>query len=258
MPDVLYDVDGAVARITLNRPQSHNALTLESMRLLEEYSDRARHDDAVRAVVLTGAGERAFCAGADLRDMAPSPPSLQQLLNPDHALRPDEGLALSKPVVAAVNGHCLGGGLTLLLATDIRIAVPHATFGLPEAGWGLLASCGGTQRLVRQLPHAVAMDMLLRGTRLDAESAARWVLVNELAAPAELLATAVEAAQEIAARAPLAVQATKELALRSHDVTTETGLRLEAVLVRLLQHTEDAGEGVRAWTERRPPRYEGR
>jgi E-phenylitaconyl-CoA hydratase len=255
---VTYVRDGPVAIVTLNRPDRLNALNAELLEALRTVWESARDDQEVRAVVLTGAGERAFCAGADLRDMAPVLPSLADLLNPDHALRPDEGLQLYKPVIAAVNGHCLGGGLTLLLATDIRVTVPEATFGLPEAGWGILASCGGTQRLVRQIPRAIAMEMLLSGRRLDGEEAARWGLVNQVVRRAGLLDAAMDIARRVAGLAPLAVQATKELAVNSHDMPTATGLRLEATLVRLLQGSDDAREGALAWAQRRPPRYQGR
>jgi E-phenylitaconyl-CoA hydratase len=253
-----YERDGAVAIVTLQRPERLNTLNAALLAELRGAWEEARDDEDVRAVVLTGAGERAFCAGADLRDMLPSPPSISDLLNPDRLLRPDEGLALFKPVVAAINGHALGGGLTLMLATDVRVAVPQATFGVPETGWGLLASAGGTQRLVRQIPHAIAMELLLVGARIDAEQALRWGLVNRVVERAALLDTALELAQRIAAQAPLATQATKELVLRSHDLPTDAGLRLEATLVRLLQDTDDAREGTAAWAQQRPPRYHGR
>jgi E-phenylitaconyl-CoA hydratase len=257
-PLVGYARDGAVAVVTLQRPERLNTLNAELLTELRSAWEQARDDEDVRAVVLTGAGERAFCAGADLRDMIPAPPTVSDLLNPDRLLRPDEGLALFKPVVAAVNGHALGGGLTLMLATDVRVSVPEATFGVPETGWGLLASAGGTQRLARQLPHAIAMDMLLCGTRLSAEEALRWGLVNRLVERERLLDAALEIAQRVAAQAPLATQATKELVLRSPDMPTDAALRLEATLVRLLQDTDDAREGAAAWAQRRAPQFRGR
>jgi E-phenylitaconyl-CoA hydratase len=217
-----YARDGAVAVVTLQRPERLNTLNADLLAELRSAWERARDDEDVRL------------------------------------LRPDEGLALFKPVVAAVNGHALGGGLTLMLATDVRVSVPEATFGVPETGWGLLASAGGTQRLARQLPHAIAMDMLLCGTRLSAEEALRWGLVNRLVERERLLEAALEIAQRMAAQAPLATQATKELVLRAPDMPTDVALRLEATLVRLLQDTDDAHEGAAAWAQRRAPRYRGR
>lgn len=249
--------EGYVATVTLNRPDRLNALTVELLDGLERAWRIAGDREDVRAVVLTGAG-RAFCAGADIDEYLADPPALSRLLNPLRDLRPDRGLELRTPVVAAVDGPCLGGGLTLLLATDVRFATPRSTFATPETGWGVLACYGGTQRLVRQIPHAVAMSMLLAGERLDARSAHRAGLVSHLAEPGGALAAAQRYARDIAARAPLATQATKELALRAHDLPLDAGIRLEDAMVRLLQDTADAAEGIAAWRERRAPRYLGR
>jgi E-phenylitaconyl-CoA hydratase len=148
--------------------------------------------------------------------------------------------------------------MTLLLATDIRIATPTATFGLSEVQRGVIAGNGGTQRVLEQLPYAVGMEMILTGRRVDAEAAARWGLINRIVPQEELLPTAFEVAREIAANAPLAVQGSKELALRSRDVDRNTGLRLEQAMNQLLQYTEDAKEGPAAFAERRPAEFKGR
>jgi E-phenylitaconyl-CoA hydratase len=174
----------------------------------------------------------------------------EQLLN--------RGLEVYKPVIAAVNGYCLGGGMTLLLATDIRIAAEHASFGVAEVKRGIIAGNGGTQRILAQLPHAIAMELLLTGDRIDAARAERWGLVNRVVPMDELLGTAMDYARRIAANAPLAVQATKELALRSRDLDLAGGLRLEQTVNRLLQFTADAKEGPAAFAEKREPRFEGR
>lgn len=252
---VLMSVDSHVATITLNRPERLNALTNELLDGLAQAWRVAGDRDDVRAVVITGAG-RAFCAGADIDEYLSSPPSVGRLLSPSADLRPDRGLELRKPVVAAVDGPCLGGGLTLLMATDIRFATPRSRFSTPETGWGVLASYGGTQRLLRQVPHSVAMSMLLGGEELDAEQAHRWGLVSHLV-DGDVVEAATAYAQRVAARAPLATQATKELALRSYDMTVADGVRLEDAMVRLLQDTDDATEGIRAWREKRLPRYTG-
>lgn len=256
-PTVTMQRDGYVATVTLNRPDRLNAITVELLDGLERAWRIAGDRAEIRVVVLTGAG-RAFCAGADIDEYLSAPPTLDRLLNPLRDLRPDRGLDLRKPVVAAVDGPCLGGGLTLLLATDIRFATPRSTFGTPETGWGVLACYGGTQRLVRQIPYAVAMSMLVGGERLDAQDAHRVGLVSHLTEPGAARAAAQDYAQAIALRAPLATQATKELALRAHDLPLEAGIRLEDTMVRLLQDTADAAEGIAAWQQSRAPRYQGR
>jgi E-phenylitaconyl-CoA hydratase len=255
-PTVQMSRTGFVATITLNRPERLNALTVELLAGLETAWHTAGARDDIRAVVFTGAG-RAFCAGADIDEYLSVPPTLDRLLSPTSDLRPDRGLELRKPVVAAVDGPCLGGGLTLLLATDIRFATSRSTFATPETGWGVLACYGGTQRLMRQIPHSVAMSMLLAGERIDAERALQHGLVSHLV-EGDVLQAAQAYARRVAARAPLAVQATKELALRAHDLPLEAGIRLEDAMVRLLQDTADAAEGIAAWKEQREPRYEGR
>jgi len=252
---VTMRVDDHVATVTLNRPNRLNALTVELLNGLERAWRSAGERDDVRAVVLTGGG-RAFCAGADIDEYLSAPSSLERLLRPDLDLRPDRGLELRKPVIAAVDGPCLGGGLTLLMATDVRFASRRSRFATPETGWGILASFGGTQRLLRQVPHSVGMSMLLGGEELDAEQAHQWGLVSHLV-DGDVVAAATAYARRIAARAPLAVQATKELALRSYDMTVADGVRLEDVMVRLLQNTDDAAEGIQAWQQKRAPRYTG-
>jgi len=255
---VMMNVAGPVATIALNRPERLNALTVELLTGLERawrLADERRH---IRAVVFTGTG-RAFCAGADIDEYLSQPPSVERLLSPTSDMRPDRGLELRKPVIAAVTGPCFGGGLTLLLATDIRFAGPDARFATPETNWGVLASFGGTQRLMRQVPHSVAMAMLLGGEELTAADAHRWGLVSHVVVDGDsVLAAATDYAHRIAARAPLATQATKELALRAHDIPLADGIRLEDTMVRLLQDTEDAAEGIAAWREGREPRYTGR
>jgi E-phenylitaconyl-CoA hydratase len=173
----------------------------------------------------------------------------EQLLN--------RGLEVWKPVIAAVNGYCLGGGMTLLMATDIRLAAPHATFSLAEVKRGVVAGNGGTQRILSQLPYAIGMEMLLTGEAIDAETAARWGLINRVVPMEGLMGAAREMAAKIAANAPLAVQAAKELAVRAREMPLSAGLRLEQIANRMLQFTEDAVEGPKAFAEKRPPAFKG-
>lgn len=255
---VELEVDEAgIALITLNRPERLNAMDADAYRQLSEAWSRVRDDTAIRVAVITGAGDRAFTTGADLKSFVNAPQGMAQfwLTQQDQLL--NRGLEVWKPVIAAVNGYCLGGGMTLLLATDLRIATPTATFGLTEVARGVIAGNGGTQRVLEQLPHAIAMEMLLTGRRVDAAAAERWGLVNRVVPQDELLATAFQLAREISANAPLAVQAAKELALRSRDVDRGTGLRLEQAMNRLLQFTDDAREGPAAFAEKRTPTFTG-
>ncbi|MCW0209294.1 Carnitinyl-CoA dehydratase [Achromobacter veterisilvae] len=252
-----FQEQDGVALITINRPEKSNALDREHYDALSEAWRRVRDDDAIRVAVITGAGDRAFCAGADLKSFVGAPPSLAALMHTQQGQLLNRGLEVWKPVVAAVNGHCLGGGMTLLLATDLRVCVPTATFGLTEVQRGVFPANGGTQRVAQQLPHAIAMEMLLLGDAFDADAANRWGLVNRVVPREELLPAAMAYARRLAANAPLAVQAAKELALRSRDADLATGLRLEQLFLRLLQDSQDVAEGTRAFAERRAPRFQG-
>lgn len=253
-----FELTDGVARITINRPERLNALDADAYAALAEAWARVRDDPEVRVAVITGAGERAFTTGADIKSFIGAPPGLDEFWLTQKGQLLNRGLELWKPVIAAVNGYCLGGGMTLLLATDIRVAAEHATFGVTEVRRGVIPANGGTQRLLAQLPHAIAMEMLLAGRSIDAATAERWGLVNRVVPRDRLLDTAQEYAAEIAANAPLAVQATKELALRSRDMDLATGLRMEQAINRILQASEDVQEGVAAFSEKRAPRFRGR
>jgi E-phenylitaconyl-CoA hydratase len=255
--DVTVDAEG-IALVTINRPEKMNALDAEHYAGLSNAWLRVRDDPAIRTAIITGAGDRAFCAGADLKTVIGNPHSLDahwltqkgQLLN--------RGLEVWKPIIAAVNGVCLGGGVTLLLATDIRVCVPDVTFGVTEVKRGIIPANGGTQRLINQLPYAIAMEMLLTGDAISAESAQRWGLINAITPKADLMTTAYSYARRIAANAPLAVQAAKELAIRSRDLSLTDGLRMEQMVSRILQSSEDVQEGRAAFAEKRPPHFKGR
>jgi E-phenylitaconyl-CoA hydratase len=161
-------------------------------------------------------------------------------------------------VIAAVNGYCLAGGMTLLLGTDIRVAAEHATFNVAEVKRGLLPGNGGTQRILEQLPYAIGMELLLTGDALDAKTALHYGLINKVVPKEKLMETARDYARRIAANAPLAVQAAKEMAVRGREMDRVTGLRVEALTNRLLQFTEDAKEGPAAFAAKRPPNFKGR
>jgi E-phenylitaconyl-CoA hydratase len=253
-----FELSDGVAWITLNRPERLNALDHDHYRALSDVWTRVRDDREVRAAVVTGAGDRAFSVGADLKSFIPAPEALSSfwLTQRDQLL--NRGLEVWKPVIAAVNGYCLGGGLTLMLATDMRVAVPEATFGLAEVKRGVIPGNGGSQRILHQLPHAIGMEMLLTGEPIDADAALRFGLVNRVVPREELAAEAERLARRAAANAPLAVQAAKELAIRSYDADLASGLRAEAAMLRLLQFTADAREGPAAFAEKRRPCFEGR
>lgn len=250
-------VEDAVAIVTINRPERRNAMDAEHYRALSQAWIEVRDNPAIRAAIVTGAGNRAFTAGADVKSFTAAVPPLPDLMLTQQGQLLNRGLELWKPVIAAVNGDCLGGGMTLMLATDIRVAARHARFGVTEVKRGLFPANGGTQRLVQQLPHAVAMELLLTGETIDADSARHWGLVNRVVEEDALMDAARDYAARIGANAPLAVQAAKELALRSRDVDLATGLRLEQLMLRLLQTSDDAREGSQAFSQKRPPQFTG-
>jgi E-phenylitaconyl-CoA hydratase len=251
-------VTDGVCTIVINRPERLNAMDAEHYQGLSQAWCRVRDDASIRVAVITGAGEKSFTTGADIKTFLTGPPGYDEMWLTQRDQLLNRGLEVWKPVIAAVNGYCLGGGMTLMLATDIRVAAPHATFSLAEVKRGVIPGNGGTQRILRQMPHAIAMEMLLTGDPIDAETAARWGLVNKLVPADQLMNTALDYARRIASNAPLAVQAAKELALRSRDLDLASGLRLEQITNRMLMATEDASEGPAAFAAKRPAQFKGR
>jgi E-phenylitaconyl-CoA hydratase len=249
--------DEGIAMITINRPERLNAMDAEHYRLLSEAWVRVRDDAAVRVAIITGAGERSFTAGADLKSFIPAQPTMAEMMLTQTGQLLNRGLEVWKPVISAINGFCVGGGMTLMLASDIRVAAEHAMFGVSEVKRGIFPANGGTQRIARQLPYAIAMEMLLVGDNIDSATAARWGLINAVVPKEKLMDTAFAYARRIAANAPLAVQAAKELAIRSLDVDLPTGLRLEQIMLRHLQGTQDVKEGTQAFAEKRAPKFIG-
>lgn len=255
---LLVDRVGAVAVLTLNRPGSLNAVNRALAHALGAALSEAAADPAVRAIVLTGSG-RAFCAGADLREIA----DVGAIATPG----PEWGFAgvakhwVDKPVIAAVNGPAHGGGLEIVLACDLAVADPAATFALPEVRRGLAATGGGVLRLRRQVPLKAALEIALTGEAFTADRALELGLVNAVSAPGESLSQAAALAQRIAANAPLAVAATKRLVHRAHahdDAWDERFWERNDAEAALLLTSEDAVEGARAFLERRDPEWRSR
>lgn len=263
MNEVLYEKRGRIAYITLNRPEALNALNTPLRKLLiESLLDFAEDNDAWVAIV-TGAGERAFSAGADLKEMSARRQAEgdQEWHDPfwgPEAISLNRGLKVWKPVIAAINGYCLAGGLELALACDIRVAAEHAEFALTEVLRGIIPGGGGTQRLPRVIPVNIALEMMLTGERISAQEAYRLGLVNHVVAADQVLPKAEEIARKICDNAPLSVRAIKEAAYRGLDTTLDEGLRIESFLSKAIRHTDDSKEGPRAFAEKRPAQFRGR
>jgi len=254
---VSYEKEGRIAVFTINRPEAMNALNMETMRELRQVMTEFRDDPELWVGIITGTGEKAFCGGADIKDTLPF---MKEHGRDPWAMPPSimRGLEMWKPLVAAINGMALGGGLELALACDIRIAAETARLGTPEVTLGLIPGWGGTQRLPRVIPWCKAAELLLMGKLIDAQEAYRIGLVNKVVPQAEVMATAKEWAQIICKAGPLAVRAAKEAMIRGSAMTLEEGLRLENSLVASVMSTEDFAEGTRAFIEKRKPGYKAK
>lgn len=251
---VTVERHGRVSVVTLDRPAKHNAYTPEMFhQLMAAFDDFARDDD-LDVAILTGAGEKSFCTGADLGRTVTGLTKGAPRHFADITKRFFSDIY--KPIIGAVNGLCVAGGLEMLQGTDLRIAVPHARFGLGEVRWGITPGGGSHVRLPRQVPWAVAMEILLMGRPISAQRAYEVGLVNELVEPDKLLDRAMEIATTLASNAPLAVRAAKEIAVRGMQL--EMPFELEYYISGAVLRTEDAQEGPRAFTEKRPPVYKGR
>jgi len=258
MDSVIYEIEDHIAYVTINRPEAYNACDHPTYdRLAEVWADFARNDDAWIAI-LTGAGDKAFCAGSDIKQNFNSAPQPADNFAPAGRRDLMRGLEIWKPVIAAINGHCNGGGLEQALSCDIRIASHNAQFGLGEVLLGLLPGGGGTQRLPRTIPLGHALWMLYSGERIDAEEAHRLGLVNKVVPFEDLLPTAKAMAETLLKAGPLAVRAIKQAAIQGMSMPLEDGLRLEEHLFHLLASTEDSSEGTRAFAEKREPQWKGR
>jgi enoyl-CoA hydratase/carnithine racemase len=255
---IRYELADGVATITLNRPDVLNAMNNPMRVELLEVFTRLRSDEAVRAVVVTGAGERAFCAGADIREfLEPPVPTRfrEERRRLDFRREMDR---CPQPIIAAIRGFALGGGLELALACDIRVAAEDAQLGLTEINLAIIPGGGGTQRLPRLVGRGKALEMILTGLRVPAAEALRLGLVERVVPGAELLPSAHALAQSISEKAPIALRYAKEAVVSGLELPLAAGLRLENDLATLLRTTEDRVEGARAFVEKRKPRWSGR
>ncbi|MFF2133159.1 enoyl-CoA-hydratase DpgD [Streptomyces olivochromogenes] len=261
---VVYEKSGHVARITLSRPAVLNAMNLAMHEQLAEIWDDFEHDDDMWVAVLSGAGDRAFCVGQDLKELerrtreGTAEPSTFGSRGKPGWPRLTERFRMAKPVVARVHGYALGGGFELALACDVIVAAEHAEFGLPEARMGLIAGAGGVFRLTRQAPLRVALGHLMTGRRMSTARAYELGLVNSVV-PAEELDTCVDGwVEDILRCAPLAVRAVKEAALTSVDLPLEQAFATRYVWEERRMHSDDAAEGPRSFVDKRTPRWQGR
>ena len=261
---IRIDSGEGILTITLDRPEARNALNAAMRKALIEAWIAFRDDPALRVAIITGAGSASFCAGADLKEIGSYYRSMTPIERRERGERePGLGgitrnLDTGKPVIAAINGHCLAGGLEIALACDIRLAAENATFGLTEVRWGLIPGAGGTQRLPRAIPLAVAAEMLLTGEPIDARRALAAGLVSRVVPGEALREEALRVARRVAANAPLAVQAARAALWRGLHLALDEGLRIEQFYAEPLRQTEDVQEGLRAFAEKRAPRYQGR
>ncbi len=259
-PAVLVDRPGNVMMITINRPEARNAVNSAVSVGVGDALEEAQRDPEVRAVVITGAGDKSFCAGADLKAIA----RRENLYHPDH---PEWGFAgyvhhfIDKPTIAAVNGTAFGGGTELALASDLVVADERAQFGLPEVKRGLIAAAGGVFRIVHQLPRKVAMEVLLTGEPLNAADALGWGLVNRVVNEGSVLEAALAMAARVTVNAPLSVQASKRIAYGVDDgVITDEEPGWDRIVreMRSVIRSEDAREGPLAFAEKREPVWKAR
>jgi len=255
---LLFEVRDGIAFVTINRPDKLNALNDQVMAELGQAADRITSEDAIRGVILTGAGPKAFVAGADIADLAKQGPfdGKARALRGQGVLRRLE--TCGKPVVAAVNGFALGGGCELAMACHIRIASDTAKFGQPEVKLGIAPGYGGTQRLPRLVGKGRALQLILTGEMIDAAEAYRIGLVNKVVPAADLAAESEKLVRGILAMGPLAVRLSLEAVERGLDMSMDEGLLLEANHFGLLAATADMKEGLTAFLEKRAPRFAGR
>jgi enoyl-CoA hydratase/carnithine racemase len=258
LANFLYEKRGAIAYVTVNRPKVLNALNTPTWKDLRTVFEHARDDDAVRGVILTGAGDKAFIAGADISELAHASAIDAQRTSSSGQEALDLVENLGKPVIAAINGFALGGGCETAMACTIRIAVEHAKFGQPEVKLGLLPGGGGTQRLPRLVGKGRALQLILSGEIISAQEAYRIGLVNEVVPAADLISRAEAILRTIASNAPIAVKLSLEAVNKGLDTSQSEGFALEASYFGLCAGTEDKKEGTSAFLEKRAPQFLGR
>ena len=255
--NLLYEVSGGVATITVNRPKVGNALNRATLGELEAAFTAVQKDAAVRAAIVTGAGEKFFIVGADINELKENTPLSAKEIARRGQLLFSFVERLGKPVVAAINGFCLGGGLELASACTFRTASKNAVVGLPEVKLGVIPGYGGTQRLPRLVGIGRAMEMILTGEPINADEAFRIGLVNHVWESAELLPKTRELVVKMLARGPIALRFALEAAFRGLDLPLDEGLNAESNLFGLLCTTQDMKEGMAAFLEKRPAQFKG-
>jgi len=253
-PTIRRDVHGHIVTITINRPEAMNAVTAEMSAALDAAFDEFDNNPDLWVAILTGAGETSFCAGFDLKEAIPRLLAGDMMGYEDPTKR--QFSTIYKPIIAAINGQCIAGGLEMVAGTDLRIAAEHATFSLGEVRWGLIPMGGSHIRLPRQLPWAVAMELLLTGAPIDAQRAYQVGMLNRVVPASELMLAAMELAETVCTNGPLAVRTAKEIAVRA--LGQEAGFVLERELGMRVIASEDAREGPRAFSEKRSPKFKGR
>ena len=256
--NILLEKKNSIAYITVNRPKVLNALNMATMEELRTAFTDAKNDASVRAVIMTGSGEKAFIAGADIGELSQN----NAVSAKEYTHRGQSVLDLienlGKPVIACINGFALGGGCEIAMACTMRLASENAKFGQPEVKLGIIPGYGGTQRLPRLVGKGIAMQLVLAGEMISAQEAHRIGLVNEITAPADLIPRAEAIAQKIVANAPLAVQYAMEAVNKGMEMTLADGLYLEAVLFGVACATEDKNEGTKAFLEKRAAQFKGK
>jgi enoyl-CoA hydratase len=254
---VLLDRRDRVAVITINRPEKRNALNIQTRAEGAAVLDELRADDSVRVVVITGAGDKAFIAGADIGEFAERTAISQREIMLERGLF-NAVDTFPKPIIAMVNGYCLGGGCEVALACDIRVASETASFGQPEINLGIIPGGGGTQRLTRLVGEGKAMEMILTGEIIDAQTAFNLGLVNHVVPAAQLETKTMEIANRMAEKSPIALRLAKEAIKLASRSNLDEGLRREVDLFALCFSSEDKDEGVRAFLEKRKPEFKGK
>ena len=257
MTSIVYEKKEKIAYITINRPEAMNALNPEALDELGRVWADFRDDEALWVAVITGAGDKAFCAGADLKELIPEITGGRLKLTPSMPAFL-KGIDIFKPIIAAVNGFCLAGGTELIQGTDIRIAAEHATFALQEPRWALFPAAASTVRLPRQIPYCRAMEILLIGDRVSAQEAYQMGLINRVVEKEELMPTAIKIAERICENGPLAVRAIKESVIKSKDVPMERANIIDTYYAQNVFASEDAKEGPLAFLEKRKPVFKGK